>query len=63
MRLDCNIYFLFKKQAFNGLLKVNGIQNALFSSIFDQENYEDANKTSENFKRFNLFLQKPTIFV
>ena len=26
MRLDCNIYFLFEKQAFNGLLKDIGIQ-------------------------------------
>ena len=27
MRLDCNIYFLYEKQALNGLLKVIGIQN------------------------------------
>ena len=29
VRLDCNIYFLFEKQAFNGLLKVIGIQTYL----------------------------------
>ena len=26
MRLDCNIYFLLEKQAFNGLSKFIGIQ-------------------------------------
>ena len=35
MRLDCNIYFLFKKQAFNGLLKVIGIQ-ILFLMTFNK---------------------------
>ena len=33
MRLDCNIYFIFYKQAFNGLLKVIGIQNILLSPL------------------------------
>ena len=33
VRLDCNVYFLFEKQAFNGLLKLIGIQKYLsFSS-------------------------------
>ena len=31
VRFDCNIYFLFEKQAFNGLLKVIGIQNVTLS--------------------------------
>ena len=31
MCLDCKIYFLFEKQAFNGLLKISGIQK-LFCS-------------------------------
>ena len=26
VRFNCNIYFLFEKKAFNGLLKVIGIQ-------------------------------------
>ena len=30
MCLDCNIYFLFKKIAFNGLLKIIDIQNLLY---------------------------------
>ena len=30
MCLDCNIYLLFEKQDFNGLLKVNGIQKFMF---------------------------------
>ena len=30
VRLDCNIYLLFEKQAFNGLLKVIGIQKLLY---------------------------------
>ena len=29
MRLDCEKYFLYEKQAFNGLLKIIGIQNKL----------------------------------
>ena len=30
MRSDCNIYFFFEKQAFNGLLKVIGIQSKYY---------------------------------
>ena len=33
MHLDCIIYFLFEKQAFNGVLKVIGIQMALIELL------------------------------
>ena len=31
--MDCSIYFLFEKQAFNGLLKVIGIQKQFHTNI------------------------------
>ena len=34
VRLYCNIYFLFEKQAFIGLIQVIGIQNILFALFF-----------------------------
>ena len=35
MCLDCNSYFLFEKQAFNGLVKVIGIQKSESQNFLD----------------------------
>jgi hypothetical protein len=42
VRLDYNLFFLLKKQAFNGLLKVIGIQLIFYLKVFGR--YEDMNE-------------------
>ena len=37
--LDCNIYFIFEKQAFNGLLKVIGNSNAYFETNLQSNDF------------------------
>ena len=51
MRLGCNIYFLFEKQAFNGLFKVIGIQKtfSLEGSVYHiQQKLPSKAAVSEN---------------
>ena len=48
--LDCNIYFLFDKQAFNGLLKVTGIQIALLDYLMVNNDWMELGKCRETKK-------------
>ena len=54
MRFDCNIYFLFEKQAFNGLEEVIGIQNILNTINF--QNIETIEHTQLVFNIKFLFI-------